>query len=276
MNEKLSKFFGDPLKASITSGVVSLSIGITIGYLFGKRNKPRKTVVHRLPDGSFDHEWMSNEISKLEAEHRARLPLAEDERNIIRLPLSEEENPFDENGERVIAIIDQSRSCDTAMENVEDEEERLSYLARLDPEHDEWNYEIEVRNRNPDFPYVIHHDEFFADEMDFTQSTFTYYSGDDIMTDEDESPVYNYKDKTGPLLFGHGSGDPNVVHVRNEKLKAEYEILFDPGMYSIEVLGLELEDNQRVKHLKNKKEQNIEHTRYGQANHPAKRKFKMD
>ncbi len=58
---------------------------------------------------------------------------------------------------------------------------------------------------------------------------------------------------TGPLLFGHGSGDPNVVHIRNDSRKSEYEILYDPGLYSQDVLGLEIEDNQRVKGIEHSK-----------------------
>ncbi len=79
----------------------------------------------------------------------------------------------------------------------------------------------------------------------------TYYAGDNIMNnDEEESPMYNHDGITGPLRFGHGSDDPNVVYIRNDKRKVEYEILYDPGLYSEEVLGLEIENNQRAKDIK--------------------------
>ncbi len=104
--------------------------------------------------------------------------------------------------------------------------------------------------RDPSEPYIIHKDEFYSDEKGYAQSTLTYYSGDNIMVDEDESPMYNHEEITGPLLFGHGSGDPKVVHIRNDKRKSEYEIVKGSGLYSQEVLGLEIENNQRVKDIK--------------------------
>ncbi len=70
------------------------------------------------------------------------------------------------------------------------------------------------------------------------------------MADEDDTPVYNYDRVIGPLNFGHGSGDPNVFYVRNHRRKTEYEILYNTGLFSEEVLGLEIEDNERVKDLK--------------------------
>ncbi len=99
-------------------------------------------------------------------------------------------------------------------------------------------------------PNVLHKDEFYGEESGYTQVTLTYYAGDQILCDEDDSPVYNHELITGPLLFGHGSNDPNVVHIRNDKRKAEYEILFDPGLYSVDILGLEIENNTRVQDLK--------------------------
>ena len=74
------------------------------------------------------------------------------------------------------------------------------------------------------------------------------------MVDEEEAPIYNHTSIVGPMKFGHGSGDQNTFHVRNHKLKAEYEIIFDPGLYSVEVLGLEIENNQRARDLKHSRD----------------------
>ncbi len=117
----------------------------------------------------------------------------------------------------------------------------------------EWDYTEELKKRNPSEPYIIHKDEFFSEESGYTQSTLTYYTGDNIMSDEDNTPIYNHEEITGPLLFGHGSGDLLVVYVRNDKRKIEYEILSDPGYFSQEVLGLEIEDNQRVEEIQHSK-----------------------
>jgi hypothetical protein len=104
-----------------------------------------------------------------------------------------------------------------------------------------WDYEEEKENRSMDKPYILHQDEYFAKETEYSQSTLTYYSGDDILVDEQEVPIYNYKAVVGDLQFGHGSDDPNVVYVRNDKLSGEYEVIKDSGLYEIEVLGNEYE-----------------------------------
>jgi len=106
---------------------------------------------------------------------------------------------------------------------------------------DSWDYDLETSTRSSDEPYVIHRDEFFSDEMGFSQLTFTYYAGDDILIDEEDTPVHNYKKVVGPMRFGHGSLDQNVFYSRNEELSSEYEILYSEGFYSIEVLGYGLE-----------------------------------
>jgi hypothetical protein len=79
--------------------------------------------------------------------------------------------------------------------------------------------------------------------MGYTQTTLTFYSGDNILADEQDSPVYNYESVVGNLRFGHGSNDSNVVYIRNEKLEAEYEVLLFDGSFEIEVLGYVAEAN---------------------------------
>lgn len=106
---------------------------------------------------------------------------------------------------------------------------------------DSWDYDFETALRTSDKPYVIHRDEFFSDEMGFSQLTFTYYTGDDILTDEQDTPVHNYESVVGTMQFGHGSLDHNVFYSRNEDLNCEYEILKSESFYSIEVLGYGLE-----------------------------------
>jgi len=104
---------------------------------------------------------------------------------------------------------------------------------------DGWDYEQELNNRSNEEPYILHVDEYIGEEMGFKQETLTYYEGDDIMADITDTPIYNWPSVTGPLNWGHGSKDPNVVYVRNEKLRKEYEILRHSGSFETEVIGLE-------------------------------------
>lgn len=112
------------------------------------------------------------------------------------------------------------------------------FLAESD---DTWNYELELSTRSSEEPYILHVDEFLNDEMDFKQETLTYYELDDIMADINDVPIYNWISVTGPLNWGHGSGDKNVVYVRNEKLRKEYEILKHNGSFETEVAGANFE-----------------------------------
>lgn len=103
---------------------------------------------------------------------------------------------------------------------------------------DTWDYEAEKSTRTGDAPYVIHFDEFQASEMNFEQSTVTYYEGDDILSDEYDAPMYRWEANLGELNWGHGSGDSNVVYIRNEALEQEWEVLRHSGRFEVEVLGL--------------------------------------
>jgi hypothetical protein len=122
----------------------------------------------------------------------------------------------------------------------DEEDEQMVNVFRTD-EEDGWDYAVEVAQRTPDKPYIIHRDEYFSDEMDCSHSTLMYYAGDNILCDEDDTPIYNPDKIVGQLIFGHGSKDPSICYIRNEGLDAEYEVLLDHGYYQAEVLGQEVE-----------------------------------
>jgi hypothetical protein len=118
--------------------------------------------------------------------------------------------------------------------------------------YQDWNQEkeTEYRDKYPERPHVIRVEEFQANEFGFSQHTYTYYAGDQVLVDEQDVPVYNHSNVVGDLLFGYGSGDPNVVYIRNVRGKAEYEILQDHGHYAVEVLGNEIESEHAEADLK--------------------------
>lgn len=121
----------------------------------------------------------------------------------------------------------------------------------------EWDWDEEAKLREGQDIYVLHRSEFerFKDSYYKDQSILvkepiledgvirlqrdlTYFEEDDILVDEDERPIDNWIEATGPLTFGHGSGDPNIVFIRNRKLGAEYEITRFPYSYQEGVLGV--------------------------------------
>lgn len=234
MNAKLSRIFSHPVTIPVSIGLLSFGAGVGVGYILGIKDVFRSSDPHELPEQlEFDYVAVEEFIMKHDAEVKHDANVKKDK-----------EVDVDQVSRDFIAKKLQE-DMTTTVDSVEPVAQNI--FAGSD---DEWDYDEEVKTRSSQEPYVIHRDEFYADELGYTQTTLTFYAGDDIMVDEEDSPVYNHASVTGPMRFGHGSGDPNVFHVRNDQRKAEYEILYDSGLYSKEVLGLEIEDNQRVKDIK--------------------------
>ena len=104
-----------------------------------------------------------------------------------------------------------------------------------------WDFEEEVATRSEEHPYIIHQDEYQANEKGYTQEVLTWYAGDEVLTDEDEDPIENADDVVDlnhMSRFGHGTDDFNVVFIRNDILEKEFEICRMPTSYAEEVQGL--------------------------------------
>lgn len=255
MNERISEIINHPKRnqALISAGIVigASAVAYGIGYLVGRRKayfevefEPQLTLDFDMKEVREPQVIINEE--ELDISDPTSLPVGfaqgvKPPPVIIDHDVYVKGSEFVEEhiaGKDVEAVVVQETEVEVISQNV---------FAGND---DGWDYEEETKTRNTRMPYVLHKDEFYADEKDYTQVTLTYYAGDNILVDEDDSPIYNHEQVVGPLRFGHGSGDPNVFHVRNDKLRAEYEICRDPGLYSVEVLGLEIENNQRAQDLK--------------------------
>lgn len=111
---------------------------------------------------------------------------------------------------------------------------------------DVWDYAIETRSRNPAQPYIIHRDEFMSGQENYEQTTLTYFMGDDVLCDGRDTPIDDRDSMIGDdhlERFGHGSGDPNVLYVRNETLDTDFEIVRSTGKYAQEVHGFSDDDS---------------------------------
>lgn len=219
------RFLNSPLKVSVSVGVVTFAVGAGVGYLLGRKNKVEVQVG---PDISWEKPIKHKRGTKIIPAVEAPAKVVIDGRAFAERKLKEQ----------ALEII-----------STEDEGPQIVSRSVFAGNDSDWDFDEELKNRNPLEPYILHKDEFHEDEAGLTQTTLTYYEGDNILCDEADAPIYNYESVTGPLRFGHGSGDKNVVYVRNEKLRAEYEILRESGLFSVEVEGLEVEGNTRVKHI---------------------------
>lgn len=112
---------------------------------------------------------------------------------------------------------------------------------------EDWVWEEEMASRTQDKPYVIHLDE--QGEKGYNETTLTYYAGDGVVADTDDKHIENPDKLLGDFedKFGHGSSDPNVVYIRNDKVAADLEICYSPDSYA-EVVHGHNPDPDELKH----------------------------
>lgn len=102
--------------------------------------------------------------------------------------------------------------------------------------------EEEYRARTEEVPYILTQDEYMGDEEGYDQVTLTYFSGDNALADDKDELVEDLDMLVGEnnlKRFGHLSGDPRVLYVRNHIRKQEFEILLHDGTYTKHVLGMD-------------------------------------
>lgn len=219
MNQNISNLLQKRGVVAGLVGAVAFTTGATAGYILGKRNAV--TIVPAEPE---------TQQLTIPFNDNAYSVIMEDTFKPVHTPATEAIVDFEQ---KFMAGDD----IPTAEVTVDSPEPAVVNIFAIDDP--DWDYEAELNNRDNETPYILHKDEFFADEMGFRQTTMTYYAGDDIMADEQDTPVYNHSQLMGPLKWGHGSGDPGIVYVRNEKTRQEWEIVLHTGRYEVEVLGNE-------------------------------------
>ncbi|QAU06290.1 hypothetical protein SEA_RICKMORE_56 [Gordonia phage Rickmore] len=90
-------------------------------------------------------------------------------------------------------------------------------------------------------PYIISVSEFMENDPQYSQNTISYYQGDSVLADDSDQPIPDINSIVGERnlqRFGEGSGDPNIVFVRNDRLEVDFEITQSLGTYAEEVLGV--------------------------------------
>lgn len=114
-----------------------------------------------------------------------------------------------------------------------------------------WDYATELKRRdaNPNEPYVISEEEYLEAEKDYGQDSLVYYDGDGVVCDT-QSQVVDDKvvGEANLLRFGHGTQDPDTVHIRNDQLEMDFEVVRSNGKYIVEVLDLDDPDEAELKH----------------------------
>jgi hypothetical protein len=232
--------FKDKRVQTASISFISFAGGIALGYVLAKRRLRRNVIVVGAESKLFDDYVKTKPVTIVE-ETVTVIPLILAPDPEFERLLDEEERIEREANERVHEVHNTVVQQDRI---VTDQEPTAEARVRAITNHDSrWVYDDELSTRTKEEPYIIHEEEYIADEMNFHQDTLTYYAGDDIMADSDDTPIYNYQGLMGELKFGHGSTSPDVVYIRNEGLHIEWEIVLHQGSFSEEVLGLEMETN---------------------------------
>jgi len=230
----------------VSVGLVASAGGFAAGYIWRDRKDQNSIVINNsLEDHGdvvreyVDGEWVDPERKQEKEENDEEIAALLREATAIRKIVAKE------NVERIVA------SAPHIFKNNPEEPGVVTQNIFDTPDvEDDWDMEAELVKRSPNAPYVISVDEFMSNESDLPQEELTYYSGDDVMVDTHDVPIYGHRDMMGILKFGHGSGDLGVVYIRNEKVGREWEICYHEGYYSVEVMGLDLEDTFEQEDLK--------------------------
>lgn len=137
------------------------------------------------------------------------------------------------------AAIDEIEAANQAPDEATREVHNVFETPGTEPVN-EWDYATEVKQRVAHLPYIIHVDEFQQNEGDYEQITYTYYESDQVLADVSDVAVDNLEQLVGfaNIKFGHGSQDPNIVYVRNDRLHLDIEITKDEGSYGEQVHGI--------------------------------------
>jgi len=104
--------------------------------------------------------------------------------------------------------------------------------------------EEELRNRSEQIAYIITGEEFEQNEDGYDQVTYTWYEGDKTLAGEQDEILTDIDNLVGQhnlQMFGHRSGDVNIVNVRNDTMRLDIQIVRSEGEYAVEVAGFQRE-----------------------------------
>lgn len=278
MKEQIKSYLADPRVSHGIAGAVGTALGLGVGYVMTRRKYKNRIVVL---EGACDmqlsvmedlnrryttlkSEWQGKieaaieairelqEEEGVEVTHNLKNLGPDDEVEIVVERIVQPDDPNQVQFEWSESLKDLVVDEDAQVEETDDgivvtgkvTDEGAKVIRRIfDEANDEWDWELERRERIGKEIHTIHVDEYQSDELGWNEGTeLIWYEGDKILCDERNQIVPKPENVIGTPQFGHGSDDPNMVFIRNHRLKADYQVLRDPGSYTVEVLGLDSGD----------------------------------
>lgn len=94
-------------------------------------------------------------------------------------------------------------------------------------------------------PFVISKEDFFENESEWTQLSYTFFEEDGVLADERENPVTDLEvvGTVNMARFGFLSEDVNTVYVTSPKHEIQIEVTRSTGSYAAEVHGFQHGDD---------------------------------
>lgn len=213
--------------AAISSFSFGTIVGLGLGFFWGYRYNKKKLYADAMQHAE---EVIKDEVSAMSEHYRSKTLALKDQ---TKDPI---EKIVEARGYKIETPGPATR------EELQEEQEGTELPTRPlaapvplitdDIPNQSWDYRTEHANREIDntLPHVIHKDEFNQFHA-YTDVSYTYFPLDEVLADEDHMPIENIADVVGAEnldRFGHGSGDPNVVFVRNNVRQLQIEIVRVP------------------------------------------------
>lgn len=230
-NAFLNKILKPTVLVPVLTGIGTFAGGLAVGYILGKKERKIVFIPNDAELAKIQHDVDEMRANR-EVRNRERL-----NEELVNGKASKPEVTVEEHIRRKLAHVGEGTGT-------EQDPAVVAHNVFAEQNWGDWDYEAEMRNRDSSQPYIIHEDEFKSNDLGYEQVSYLYYGGDDTLADVDYAAQYNRHLTIGDnLKFGYGSRDPKVVFIRNEQLRTEYEVTFDPGAHAVEVMGLEAEES---------------------------------
>ena len=135
------------------------------------------------------------------------------------------------NNEEDIEDIEDIPDEQNPINEIDDKLDLSIYTAKL-KEQGYLKYEEEGGTDEMEKPYVISPEEY-GERDDYDLYSYTYYA-DKVLADENNEPIEDVDSIIGLESLKHfGEYGDDSVYVRNDELKADYEILLDDEKYEV-------------------------------------------
>lgn len=105
----------------------------------------------------------------------------------------------------------------------------------------------EIPPRSFDRPYVIEVSDWYLNETNYDQITLTYWADDNVLADDADRMITEVEKVVGTSnlhRFGFQSENPDIVYVRNDQQKVDYEITKDERNYGEVVRNGDTEESR--------------------------------